>query len=96
MTRRTRKRQARKRAKPVELCRRSIAPGRDVALGGGLYARMLFGSAQYQVALTLRMRGAGDLTVLSAGWRDTPREAAECAEQAMLRLASALRQVGMS
>ena len=101
MTRRPRKRQARKRAKPVMLFNKRLRVGKTVELGGGLVAELQLSSSYagprpYCVQLTLRTRGAGDLVVLLPEWRETAQAAAKHTEETMLHLASALRVAGAS
>lgn len=82
------------------LCGKRLVCNRPVSVGGGLFAELVwrkpFGqrAVLWAVELTLRMRGAGDLRVLYTDWRETAQAAATNAEDAMLRLASALRQAG--
>ena len=107
MTRRPRKRQASKRAKPVMLFNKRLRVGKPVALGGGLFAELQVRDeyvsvtkrwrvTSYGIVVTLRMVGAGDLTVLVCAWREKAEVAVRECEVAMLRLASALRVAGAS
>ena len=99
MARRPRKRQARKRAKPVLLLGKRLRANKDTPLGGGLTATLLTeyiaGEERYSVELNLRTRGAGDLQLsMALEGRDSGQAAADHAEQVLTHFASALRVAG--
>ncbi|HEX9642311.1 MAG TPA: hypothetical protein VGB13_13485 [Candidatus Krumholzibacteria bacterium] len=89
------------------LFNKRLVVGRPTPLGGGLFAELQVREqymshtqkwrvGTYGVVMKLRMQGAGDLPVLTLDWRETAEVAAKDCEIAMLRLASALRQAGVS
>jgi len=78
---------------------RRLSLQKATPLGGGLVAQLIvsqmYGGTRFSVELNLRTRGAGDLELsIPAAWRESPKKAAEYAEEVLTHFASALRQAG--